>query len=493
KRYSYWTSLGIKQASGIVPFFGNTLEVATSRISLGQFYMNLYFAFPEEPAVGYYDLVRPVIVVRDPGLVEKVLVKDFSHFVDRTAPGAVDEEANPTDLGLVSLTGNRWRRVRQKLVPTFTAAKLKRMFPQMAACSTNMLAWVGKLDDRDVDIRQALALYSTDVIGSCVFGIDLGHNPDPDSEFRRMSRDLFGLSTKQMIKLLIITNLPRLAKKLKLSFANQKSVEYFSAIVRKAFEDHEKDPGLAEGRKDFLHLLSELKRKGVVQVASKELDEEDEYLKMDGGSAPADKFELTDDLLFAQAFQFLTAGLEGTSLAAMYLVHELASNQDVQDKLRAEIEEVSQEYNGQITYDAIRKMTYLNMCLSEAARKYPTAMMLFRICQKDYKAEELGGAVIEAGTQVIVPVWALHYDPNYFPQPEVFRPERFAEDEEAARPKCVYLPFGDGPRMCIGKWSHWEESYSYLGPSSPAQCPYSPLVTISTLWAILLRTLGPFH
>lgn len=87
--------------------------------------------------------------------------------------------------------------------------------------------------------------------------------------------------------------------------------------------------------------------------------------------------------------------------------------------------------------------------LPEALRMYPPGVTISRTCTKNYTVPG-SDVVIEVGTNVHVPVYALHHDPQYFPQPEKFDPERFNEEESKRRPNYTYLPFGDGPRQCIG-------------------------------------------
>jgi len=76
--------------------------------------------------------------------------------------------------------------------------------------------------------------------------------------------------------------------------------------------------------------------------------------------------------------------------------------------------------------------------------------MLNRECSKPYKIPGTD-TVLEKGIPVFIPVTALHYDPNYYPEPDRFDPERFSEEEKQKRHHYVYLPFGEGPRICIGK------------------------------------------
>lgn len=86
----------------------------------------------------------------------------------------------------------------------------------------------------------------------------------------------------------------------------------------------------------------------------------------------------------------------------------------------------------------------------ETLRKYPFGSFLNRHCDEDYLVEETG-LVIEKGVSLLVPIWGLHHDPDYYPNPENFYPERFNDENKVNIVPGSYLPFGDGPRYCIGK------------------------------------------
>jgi cytochrome P450 family 6 len=92
--------------------------------------------------------------------------------------------------------------------------------------------------------------------------------------------------------------------------------------------------------------------------------------------------------------------------------------------------------------------------LSETLRKYPALPVLNRECTKDYQIPGTD-IILEKGMATVIPVLGLHYDPKYYPDPERFDPERFTEDEKARRHHYVYLPFGEGPRICIGKFAEY--------------------------------------
>jgi cytochrome P450 family 6 len=86
---------------------------------------------------------------------------------------------------------------------------------------------------------------------------------------------------------------------------------------------------------------------------------------------------------------------------------------------------------------------------SETLRIYPIAGLLARECTKRYTIPETN-VQIEVGTVVTIPVYGLHHNAEYFPNPKVFDPDRFTEEVKKTRPQFTYLPFGDGPRQCIG-------------------------------------------
>ena len=90
----------------------------------------------------------------------------------------------------------------------------------------------------------------------------------------------------------------------------------------------------------------------------------------------------------------------------------------------------------------------------ETLRKYPAVAGLPRKCTRNFKVPD-SDLVIEKGTIIGIPTNGLHWDERYFPNPEKFDPERFTEEEKAKRHHYTYLPFGEGPRVCIGKFERY--------------------------------------
>lgn len=162
-----------------------------------------------------------------------------------------------------------------------------------------------------------------------------------------------------------------------------------------------------------------------------------------------ENIELTDSLLTSQAFVFFAAGFETSSTTISHALYELALNQHIQDRLRKEIREVYDKHQGVLTYDAVKEMKYLDKFFKEVLRMYPLIPFIMREVSENYtfKGTKIS---IEKGTKVWVPTYGIQRDADVYPEPEKFDPERFNDDAVAARHPMAYLPFGDGPRNCIG-------------------------------------------
>ncbi|MBD2438655.1 cytochrome P450 [Nostoc sp. FACHB-110] len=159
-----------------------------------------------------------------------------------------------------------------------------------------------------------------------------------------------------------------------------------------------------------------------------------------------DGSRMTDKQLRDEAVTLILAGHETTANALSWTFLQLAQNPDVREKLSTELKTV---LNGRTpTLADLPQLTYTNWVIKESMRLYPPVTEISREATQDC---EIGGYFIPKGTNLIVSQWAMHRDGRYFSEPELFQPERWANDLEKQLPRGVYFPFGDGPRVCIGK------------------------------------------
>lgn len=118
----------------------------------------------------------------------------------------------------------------------------------------------------------------------------------------------------------------------------------------------------------------------------------------------------------------------------------MALNQNMQDRLRKDIEDTLKKYNGEVTYEAVMEMKYLDMVFNETLRMYPGIDSHLRQCAKDFKIPNTD-MVIPAGVTVLIPAVGLHHDEEYFENPEKFDPERFNDENVKKIRPFTYMPF----------------------------------------------------
>lgn len=131
----------------------------------------------------------------------------------------------------------------------------------------------------------------------------------------------------------------------------------------------------------------------------------------------------------------------------------MGKNKRVQEKLRDEINK-NCDKDGKINFETLNEIPYLDQVFSETLRMHSPAVFTGRVCTEPIELNFQGQkAPIEKGMNIYIPIHQLHYDPEFYPNPDEFNPERFDPENgglKAFKDKGVYLPFGDGPRVCLG-------------------------------------------
>ncbi|XP_049814799.1 cytochrome P450 6k1-like [Schistocerca nitens] len=431
--YTYWKKKGLPYLEPSFPL-GNGWNTTLMRKCPGEDMKDVYSETEGKDVVGIYSLNNPLLVVRDPELIKTIIVKDFNYFPDRGI--YVDEETDHLTAHLFFLGGTKWKGLRQKLTPTFTSGKMRAMFGIVLDCA-RVLADVTPAGSV-VEVRELIARYSTDVIASCAFGIDVDSQHNPEAEFRQWGRRFFKPSIRSYLTQALGFSNPKLRNLLPIAFTPNDITEYFTRVVDDTVKHREKT-GLI--RKDFMQLMIQLKNIGYV----------DDSFSITGQKSAEQKGKtLTTKEVAAQAWVFFLAGFETSSTTVSFCLYELARHRDIQKKVQEEIDDVLKKNNGDVTYDIIMtQMPYLEKVVNETLRMYPPVPILNREAVQDYKLPGYD-CVLEKGTKLLIPVMGLHYDRKFFRNPEKFDPEHFSEEQKASRHPYCYLPFGEGPRICIG-------------------------------------------
>lgn len=150
----------------------------------------------------------------------------------------------------------------------------------------------------------------------------------------------------------------------------------------------------------------------------------------------------------AQVFIFYIAGSETSSTTIAYTIYELTQNEELMTRACDDVMAALEKHNGELNYESLNDMKFIDLCIKESLRKYPFPL-LNRECTKPY---QLPGTkfTIEKGTPIIISLLGIHRDEKFFPNAEKYDPDRFSEEKHAYN-EDMYMPFGAGPRNCIGK------------------------------------------
>lgn len=424
RNHRYWLKKNVEYERPL-PFFGNHAQSFLLRKNVLQTVSEIYWRHPEKHYVGIYRGNMPQLIVRDPDLIKDILVTNFKCFKSRGVHPCEDT-IEPLLKNLFFVDGELWRILRQRLTPAFTTGKLKAMFPLIVELAEKLQARIASADRREIDVRDLMARYTTDFIGSCGFGLDSNSLDSDNSAFRKLGAKIYETTVRRSATIALKCIFPKLCGPLK--FLGQELEDDLTLLVKLISNQRNNQPSI---RGDFLDLMLGLSLKGV----------EEDNAKIG--------IELDDKLIAAQCFIFFAAGFETSTTATAFTLHQLAHNPNVQSKVQAEIDAVLKRDGDRLSFDAVKKMTYLEWTLMEGLRMFPPGLVV-RKCTAPYTIPKTN-VKLERGVKVFIPTEAIHMDPQYFEQPEEFQPERFSPEIVAVRHKFVYLPFGQGPRNCIGK------------------------------------------
>ncbi|XP_017770221.1 PREDICTED: cytochrome P450 9e2-like isoform X3 [Nicrophorus vespilloides] len=364
----------------------------------------------------------PTLMIRDPELITRIAIKDFDHFTDHRT--FFSDQADPLwNKNLFSLRGEKWKEMRAILSPVFTGSKMRLMFDLMKACSDQFVAHFLERSDVVLEVSDAFTRFANDVIASCAFGVKCDSLKQPENEFYAMGKDATDFSTlSRKFKIFFFFLVPNISKKFKFSIFSRKVGDFFKGLVKENIEMREVN-GIK--RNDLINLLMEARKK-----------------------------ELSHEDITAQALVFFFAGFDSVSTLMSFLAYELALNPEVQDKLRDEIDETLISCKGNLRYEDLQSMKYLDMVIAETLRKWPSTFVVDRVCVKPYTIPALEKSEsdlhLNAGDVLWLPIFGIQRDPNYYTDPERFDPERFNDENKGRIGTSTYIPFGLGPRNCIG-------------------------------------------
>ncbi|XP_041973941.1 cytochrome P450 6k1-like [Aricia agestis] len=421
---AYWKKRGVKfyQKSRALGIF---FEFFKGDRSVLEHIEDIYCEFRNEPAVGVGSLFSPNLIVTDPTNVQHLTTVDFNSFMDRSiAPNSRDTLSN----SLIFITGAKWKLIRQSMTPLFTSSKLKSMYYIMDKSAKDFVPYIKtnpKL--KKGNAFNTLCTFCSAAMGAAVFGVTT--ESVFDSPFLKMAQKAGVTTFWQNLKFVISISSSFITRLFNVKLAAEHEAFFIGAIKQIIMERKKSNVK----RHDFGDLCVALQEKGVLRDNETGLE-----------------IKPTDEILSAQAFFFFNAGVEPTATTIFNFFVLVGQHPEVQERLHREVDEAFKKSQGNLTFDIISDMEYLEMVLNESMRIYPAIGFFGRMCVKNTTLP-VGNIKIDKGTTIFLPLFALQHDERYYPEPEVFKPERFSKENKDPIIDKTFMPFGKGNRMCIGQ------------------------------------------
>lgn len=464
KNWWFFSNKNVKFVRGY-PIVGSFYKMMLGIDSFAVNVRELYSTYPDETLIGIYQLMEPVYLICDPDLMKQITVQDFDHFPHRKAFFPETKENSVLARQMFVTRGRRWKDFRNTLSPAFTANKMRLMFGLIQESTFEFVNGLKQLESEQVyELKDLYSRLTTNIIATCSFGLRVDTIKDRDSEFYLTGKRITNMSGIQAVKFKLFEVIPKIMDLLSVQFFDKRSVNYLRDMVLSTIEYREKNNIY---RPDMINLLMEA-RNGTLQIDSTSSTENPQpqngnfslfytnilFLALTTliSSYFSHNSDWHDDDLIAQCVGFLFGAFETNSALLCFMSHELACNPDIQERLYNEIMETEKLLDGnQLNYEALHKMKYLDMVITESLRKWPSIATIDREVAHPYEYTDPKGnkIIFSAGDFIIIPIYAFHMDPKYWPEPERFDPERFSDENKANLNMNAYLPFGSGQRNCI--------------------------------------------
>ncbi|KAG7157255.1 Cytochrome P450 6k1-like 12 [Homarus americanus] len=360
--------------------------------------------------VGGYEIFKPSLIVRDPGLVKRIMIQDFDHFSERRTFGKSKKDECLREM-LFLINGSHWKGVRSIMSPTFTSGRMRQMYHLVEEKADALIERLQRhcQEKSFVKTKTIYARYVMDVIGTCAFGIECNSINNEEEEFCKKANELNAISARGILRGIALLTLPNsVLNAIGISFTTPPFL-FFQRVVEETIKNRE----MGVKRGDFLDLLLEQRE------------------EQSNSNTKTPKYPIKDSTIVAQSVLFLIVGHDTTAGTMAFVSYYLARNPHLQHRLRQELRDIVEEH-GTLTYQTIMEAPFLDAIFSGD--------------------EQLPGTdvILKKGQHVTVPVWSLQNDPRYWTNPDQFLPDRFLPENNHNVISGTYLPFGLGPRNCIG-------------------------------------------
>ncbi|KAK8774345.1 hypothetical protein V5799_011120 [Amblyomma americanum] len=421
KKFTFWNDKGVKHLT-FWQYLQFCIDIYTKPLS-GVIADN-YTRYGR--LYGTYQGTVPTLVVGEPEILRDVMVSKFKNFSDRTEAQRTSSEL--WRKSIMNLSGDEWKRARSIFTPALTAARLKTIALKVNAIAERMTSRLleAAAQDKPVNFTKLVEHTSLDTTAALNYSVDLDSEQGTDHPLMNCIASLF--STVASWKGVMLFMMPGVYKALQPEYPPKESTDLFKAFVSHLMEER-KSKNKKED--DFLQVFMDADYDWESDV--------DKNVEVSEGK------KMSLDEIVAQGIVFFLAGVESVSATLIFTAYCLALHPEFQERAIAEVDKATSK--GPLTYDALQDMPYVESCIKEAVRLRSTESFTMRLCTEE---TTVAGIQFKPGMCVKVPLVAIHRDPEFFPEPEKFNPDRFLPENKDSLQPFTYMPFGAGPRNCVG-------------------------------------------
>ncbi|XP_075545082.1 cytochrome P450 3A14-like isoform X2 [Dermacentor variabilis] len=391
---------------------------------------------------GFYNGDAPFVVTRDINFIEYIFVRNFQNFVDRGLTMMTDQMHPQLKKSIMHVGGFPWKSIRTSVAYGLSTSKLKQMVPHLQEDADIFIKSLQRHADNgeEVHMLRKFEELSMDYVARGSFGIDERFQGKPDHPLMAIAKATLRGTMKGPFHMIAqcTTTFGLLMKPFYWVslLLGEYTFENFNEQTAKVIQLRKSDPTARKA--DILQNL--------LDAEYTEAEEERGDNKVSTGSIRSRA--LTTEEIITTATVLFIAGFETTATALSYIMYALAKHPEVQGKLRREVFDAVGT-NGSLDYETVmKKLKYLEKVVDESLRLYPPGLsFVTRQAKEDF---EYNGIKFKAGTSFIVPQYQILTDPRYFSNPMEFNPDRSSPGNEASFTKAAHIPFGVGPRNCVG-------------------------------------------
>ncbi|XVE70899.1 hypothetical protein DITRI_Ditri10aG0107200 [Diplodiscus trichospermus] len=397
---------------------------------------------------------QPLIIVADPELCKQVGIKKFKDIPNRSIPSPI--AASPLhQKGLFFTRDAQWSTMRNAILsvyqPSHLASLVSTMQNYIESATENLHS-----SKEDITFSNLSLKLATDVIGQAAFGVNFGLSKPQSISESLGTADNHGSQNHDEVSDFINQHIYSTTQ-LKMDLSGSLSIilgllvpilqEPFRQILRRI-------PGTMDWKVDRTNKKLSGRLDEIVSNRMKEWNRgSKDFLSQILSARESEnvaKNVFTPDYISAVTYEHLLAGSATTAFTLSSIVYLVAGHPEVEKKLLAEIDGFGPHDQVPTAYDLQHKFPYLDQVIKEAMRFYIVSPLVARETSKEV---EIGGYLLPKGTWVWLALGVLAKDPKNFPEPDKFKPERFDPncEEEKRRHPYALIPFGIGPRACIGQ------------------------------------------